>query len=51
MLNEEMRDEQIRAIFRDEFDISKSCVEQFTKEELILVYNNRYKRLGRCKNE
>lgn len=44
MLNKSMRDVQIRGIVRKEFKLCKSCVNRFTKEELILVYNDRYER-------
>ena len=38
-----MRDVEVRELVREKFNLCKKCVDRFTKEELILVFNHRFK--------
>jgi len=38
-----MRDVDVRKLVKDKFKLCKDCVNRFTTEELILVFNYRFK--------
>jgi len=37
-----MRDVEVRKLVQEKFNLCKKCVDKFTKEELILVFNYRF---------
>ena len=38
-----MRDVEVRALVKEKFHLCKNCINRFSKEELILVFNYRFK--------